>query len=256
MLEIDQISKAFDGVQAVDQATMGFDEGKITALIGPNGAGKTTVFNIVNGFLSPDEGEVYYKGDDLVGLKPWNIAQKGIGRLFQDIHLFDQMTVEENVRSAFPDQEGENVLRSVFNRRSVMEQERELTERTRELLQFVNLEEKATELAKDLSFGQQKLVAIARLLAADADVLLLDEPTAGVNPGLIDPLLDTIENLASEGKIVVVIEHNMDVVLEISDWAYFMDDGKVTSFGLPQDVLGDPEVRRAYMGLGKEVVNA
>lgn len=255
MLEIDQISKAFDGVQAVDHATMGFDQGKITALIGPNGAGKTTVFNVINGFLPPDDGAVYYEGENLVGLEPWDIAKKGIGRLFQDIHLFGQMTVEENVQSAFPDQKGESALRSVFSRWSVKEQERELAERTEELLRFVNLEEKANQLAEDLSYGQQKLVAIARLLAADADVLLLDEPTAGVNPGLIDRLLTMIENLAGEGKIVVIIEHNMDVVLDISDWAYFMDDGKVTSFGLPRDVLGDPEVRRAYMGLGEGVVN-
>ena len=255
VLELDHISKAFDGVQAVDRASMGFDRGKITALIGPNGAGKTTVFNVINGFLPPDEGSVYYKEDDLIGLAPWAVAQKGIGRLFQDVHLFDQMTVQENVQSAFPEQKGESALWSVFGRWAVSDQERTLTEKTEELLAFVDLEAKTDDLAEDLSFGQQKLVAIVRLLAADADVLLLDEPTAGVNPGLVDQLLDTIENLADEGKTVVIIEHNMDVVLEISDWVYFMDDGAVTAFGLPQDVLGDPEVRKSYMGLDDEVVS-
>jgi len=256
VLELDHISKAFDGVQAVDRASMGFDRGKVTALIGPNGAGKTTVFNVINGFLPPDEGSVYYQEEDLVGLTPWAVAQKGIGRLFQDVHLFSQMTVQENVQSAFPDQKGENALWSVFRRWKVRGQERKLDERAKELLTFVNLRAKADELAEDLSFGQQKLVAIARLLAADEDVLLLDEPTAGVNPELVDRLLDTIQDLADEGKTVIVIEHNMDVVLEISDWVYFMDDGEVTSFGLPRDVLGDPEVRKAYMGLDEEVTSA
>jgi len=256
VLELDHISKAFDGVQAVDRASMGFDRGKVTALIGPNGAGKTTVFNVINGFLPPDAGSVYYKEEDLIGLPPWAVAQKGVGRLFQDVHLFDQMTVEENVQSAFPGQKGESALWSVFGRWAVRKQERELNEKTQELLASVNLEAKAEELAEDLSFGQQKLVAIARLLAADADVLLLDEPTAGVNPGLVDRLLSTIESLADEGKTIVVIEHNMDVVLEISDWVYFMDDGEVTSFGLPRDVLGDPEVRKAYMGFEEEEVSA
>jgi len=254
-IEIDHISKAFDGVQAVDGATMGFDWGKITALIGPNGAGKTTVFNVVNGFLPPDEGAVYYEDENVVGLKPWAIAQKGIGRLFQDVHLFAKMTVRENVLTAFPEQKGESVLHSVFARWGVTRQERALTERAEELLAFVDLADKADELAEDLSFGQQKLAALARLLAADTDVLLLDEPTAGVNPGLVDRLLGTIEDLADEGKTVIVIEHNMDVVLEISDWVYFMDDGAVTSFGLPRDVLGDPDVRKAYMGLDEEVVS-
>lgn len=256
VLKVDHISKSFDGVQAVDGATMGFDRGKITALIGPNGAGKTTLFNVVNGLLPPDEGAVYYEGKNLIGLKPWAVARKGIGRLFQDVHLFDKMTVRANVLSAFPEQRGESILRSVFARWNVARQERALTEQAEELLAFVDLADKADELAKDLSFGQQKLVALARLLAADTEVLLLDEPTAGVNPGLMDRLLGTIEDLADDGKTVVIIEHNMDVVMQIADQVYFMDDGTVESSGLPEDILGDPEVRKAYIGLDISLASA
>lgn len=255
-LKVDQISKAFDGVQAVDQATMEFERSAVTALIGPNGAGKTTVFNIISGFLSPDNGKVFYEGENIADLKPWKIAQKGVGRIFQDVRLFNQMTVQENVQSAFSGQKGESVLRSVFTRWKVREQERELSEKVKDLLAFVDLDGSADKLAEELSFGQQKLVAIARLLAADADVLLLDEPTAGVNPSLVDRLLDTIERLADDGKTVVLIEHDMDVVSAVSDCVYFMDDGAVTSSGGVREVLGDPEVRKAYMGLDRNIAGA
>jgi ABC-type branched-subunit amino acid transport system ATPase component len=138
---------------------------------------------------------------------------------------------------------------SVIARWKVTEEEHSLSEQTMRLLEFVGLADQAQELAENLSYGQQKLLAIARLLAADADVLLLDEPTAGVNPQMVGTLLDVIRRLAAEGKTVVVIEHNMNVVIEIADWVYFMDEGQVVSFGLPSDVLGDPEVRAAYIGL-------
>ena len=249
ILELKHITKTFGGVHAVDSASLGFEQGKVTALIGPNGAGKTTVFNCISGFLTPDTGTVTYRGDDVTGLNAWQIAQRGIGRLFQDVRLFYKMTVLDNVMAAFPDQQGERVWRSVFIRWKVNGQERVLTDRAVELLEFVGLSDKADSLGEDLSFGQQKLVALARLLAADADVLLLDEPVAGVNPGLAETLLATIRRLAVQGKTVVVIEHNMNAVLDVADWAYFMDDGALTSSGLPQDVLADPKVRAAYMGL-------
>lgn len=249
ILELKNISKFFGGVKAVNKVSLGFESGKITGLIGPNGAGKTTVFNLISGFIRPDEGEIFYKGKNITGLPPWNIAQTGVGRLFQDVHAFQRMTVLDNVITGVKKQKGGNPFISVLAPWKVIKEERHLTDKAMELLDFVGLADKANDLAENLSYGQQKLLSIARVLAADADVLLLDEPTAGVNPKMISALLDVIRKIAKDGKTVVVIEHNMNVVIEIADWVYFMDEGQVISFGLPNEVLGDPEVRAAYIGI-------
>lgn len=249
ILELKNLTKTFGGVKAVDNVSLGFEEGRITALIGPNGAGKTTLFNLISGFLKPDNGEIYYKGRNIVGLFPWQIANMGIGRLFQDVRVFARMSVLDNVLSAFKGQRGESVFFSVLARWRVKEEERALRERAMDILDFVGLAKEAKELAENLSYGQQKLLSIARLLANEAELLLLDEPTAGVNPQMVGYLLDLIKRLAKEGKTVVVIEHNMNVVLEIANWVYFMDEGQIVSFGLPEDVLGDINVRKSYIGL-------
>jgi len=248
-LELMNISKAFGGIKAVDSLSVGFNPGKITGLIGPNGAGKTTVFNLISGFLRPDEGEITYKEKNIEGFKPWQIAQSGIGRLFQDVHIFDRMPAYENIMTAFNNQKGENPLNSVFTRWLVKKQEKRLREKANQLLEMVGLQDKAWELAENLSFGQQKLLSIARLLAAESDVLLLDEPTAGVNPQMFGVIKEVIRKIAREGKIVAVIEHNMNVIMEIADFVYFMDNGQMVSFGKPNEVLGDPEVRKAYIGI-------
>jgi len=249
VLELKDVTKSFGGVRALEHLSLGFDQGKITALIGPNGAGKTTLFNIISGFLRPDGGTIHYKDTNLTKLPPWCIALEGIGRLFQDVRVFNRMRVKDNIMTAFKRQKGENPLLSIIARSKVSEQEYKFASRVMEFLAFVNLADKADELAENLSYGQQKLLAIARLLAADAEVLLLDEPTAGVSPQVVGSILEVIRNLASEGKVVVVIEHNMNVVIEIADWVYFIDEGQVISFGLPGEVLEDPEIRAAYIGL-------
>ena len=248
-LELIDVSKSFDGLKAVDQVSIGLQKGKITALIGPNGAGKTTIFNLISGFIKPDMGQILYRGQNIVGLSPWEIASLGIGRLFQDVRVFSRLTVLDNVLAAFKGQKGEKVMVAILERGKVLSEEARNKEKALELLRFVGLAEKASDLAENLSYGQQKLLSIARLLAAEADVLLLDEPTAGVNPAMIGQILKVARTLAEQGKTVVIIEHNMNVVVEVADWVYFMDDGQIVSFGLPKDVLGDPEVRRAYIGL-------
>ena len=249
ILELRGVTKAFGGLRAADGINMGFEQGRITGLIGPNGAGKTTIFNIMSGFLRADEGEVCCRGRDITGYTPWRIAQLGIGRAFQDVHLFSRMTAMDNVLVAFRGQTGENPLMSVFGRWKTVARDKTCRERATALLDFVGLGEKAGDLAEDLSYGQQKLLSIARLLAADADILLLDEPTAGVNPRMIDSLLDVIKRMAADGKTVVFIEHNMNVVIEIADWVYFLNEGQVDAFGTPGEVLGDAEVRKAYIGV-------
>jgi len=248
-LELNNVTKIFGGVRAVDRISLGFEQGKVTALIGPNGAGKTTVFNLINGFIRPDEGAITFKGKNLVGLKPWEIAQLGIGRLFQDVRLFQRLKVVDNVMAAFNRYNREGVLFSLIMPWKVAVQERKLRERALALLEFVGLAGDAEKLADNLSYGQQKLLAIVRLLANDSNVLLLDEPTAGVNPLMLKSILEVIRKLGREGKTVVVIEHNLNVIIEVADWVYFMSNGQITSFGLPQDVLGDPEVRRTYIGI-------
>jgi ABC-type branched-subunit amino acid transport system ATPase component len=249
IIELSNVSKSFDGIKAVDNVSIGFDKSKITALIGPNGAGKTTVFNLISGFLRPDKGTILLGGRNIATDRPWRIASKGIGRLFQDVRVFDRMTVAQNVLAAFHHQSGENIWRAILTRRAIARQESDLGLETLRFLEFVGLAQKANDLAESLSYGQQKLLAIARLLAAGAQVFLLDEPTAGINPGMVSNILSVIKSLTVQGKTVIVIEHNMNVILEIAHWIYFMDEGQVISFGLPRDVLGDPEIRRAYMGL-------
>lgn len=249
ILELKNITKVFDGIRAVDDVSLGFEMGKITALVGPNGAGKTTVFNLISGFIQPDSGEIYYKGKNIVGLPPWKIANLGIGRLFQDVRVFKRMKVLDNVMSAFKNQKGENFFYSLIMRWKLEKEESLYRDRALQLLDFVGLLDKKDDIAENLSYGQQKLLSIARLLAADAELLLLDEPTAGVNPQMIKKLLEVIRNLAEKGKTIVIIEHNMNVVIEIANWVYFMDNGQIISFGLPQDVLGDAEIRKLYIGI-------
>ena len=248
LLELNQVSKKFGGVKAVRDLTVEFKQGKLTALIGPNGAGKTTAFNLIGGLLRPDAGSVTFNGTRLLGKKPWHIASLGIGRLFQDVRLFRKMTVLENVMTAFQQQEGESLWRVMLAPWTEFKPEAERKDRAMSLLEKVGLTEKAESLAENLSYGQQKLVAIARLLAADAKLLLLDEPTAGVNPAMIRTLLTTIRQLAAEGRTIIFVEHNMEVVRELADWVIFMSAGRMMKAGKPHDVLADPNVRAAYVG--------
>ena len=248
IFEFQKVSKSFGGVEAVQDLNVAFERGKITALIGPNGAGKTTAFNMMSGLLYPDSGSMLLNNRKLYGLKPWDIAALGVGRLFQDVRLFRKMTVLENVMTAFQHQAGESLWRVLSMPWTLFKQEASLKNRAMQLLEKVSLTEKAESLAENLSYGQQKLVAIARLLAADAKLLLLDEPTAGVNPVMIRQLLTTIKQLVADGRTVVFIEHNMEVVRSLAEHAIFMSAGKILKSGSPEDVFADSNVRAAYIG--------
>lgn len=249
ILELENVTKTFDGICAINRVSLGFEQGKITGLIGPNGAGKTTLFNLICGFLRPNQGQIRFSAKSIIGIPAWRIAELGIGRLFQDVRVFRRMTVLDNILVAFRKQAGENPMMSIIGRWKVNEEERLLVERAGSLLDFVELSNKVNSLAEELSYGQQKLLSIARLLAADAKVLLLDEPTAGISPYRVGALLSVIRRMAAEGKTVVIIEHNLNIMVEIADWLYFIDEGQVASFGTPTEVLSDPEVRAAYVGL-------
>ena len=247
-IECRELVKVFDGVHAVDGVSASFEPGRIKALIGPNGAGKTTLFHLMAGSLHPDTGEVLYGGIPIQRRTSWERARMGIGRLFQDVRVFKAMTVEENVLVAFPAW-GEDPVTPIFQRARLRIDEAERHDRVHELLQLVGLEGSSKTDADLLSFGQQKLLAIARLLAAGATTLLLDEPTAGVDPGMLQRLTTRIRGLAADGCTIVLIEHNMNVVTELADWVYFLDEGQIVAVGLPEEVLGDPTVRALYLGL-------
>jgi len=249
ILELNNITKTFGGIRAVDSITIGFKKSKITGLIGPNGAGKTTLFNLINGFFKPDFGIIRYKNIRIDSKPPWKIAKLGIGRLFQDVRVFGKLTVLENVLLANINEMGESPFTLLLNLKEVKRQEKENIEKAKHWINFVGLSNKENSPAESLSFGQQKLLAIARLLAGNYEVLLLDEPTAGVNPALIKSILKIFLKMIEYGKTIIFIEHNMNVILEIADWVYFLDEGKVTAFGSPSDVLENPEVRKTYLGL-------
>lgn len=248
-LECRNLIKTFDGLRAVDDVSLEFEAGKTTALIGPNGAGKTTLFHLITGALRCDAGRILLRGERIDGLAPWQTARKGIGRLFQDIRVFRNLTVLENAMSGFKSQLGENPLLSIVRRSAVARQELLLSSEARNWLNTVGLASYTSNLAEELSYGQQKLLALARLFATGSDVLLLDEPTAGINPHTMKKILALIQQQTEAGKTVVIIEHNMNVVIEIADWVYFMDEGQVSAFGLPNEVLGDSSIRATYLGL-------
>ncbi len=251
-VETDNLNKRFGGVVALEEVTMDFSPSTVTAIIGPNGAGKTTLFNVMAGFLKPDSGSVNLMSDqadsgpkhsqdrnqatDIVGLAPHQIAARGIG-----------VSALENVAVGVKNQAGEKPVNCFFRRSVVRREEKDVMEKSGCLLEYVGLSDKSHLLAEQLSYGQQKLVALARLLAGDARVLLLDEPTSGVHPDMIDKLLDLIQRLADDdGRTVVMIEHNLNVVKRVGDWVYLMAGGRIEVFGKAQEVLRDSTLQEIF----------
>ena len=262
-VETDSLNKRFGGVVALENVTLDFPAGTVTAVIGPNGAGKTTLFNVMAGFLKPDSGSVLLFNDEqngslakstgtnhctnIVGFKPHEIANKGVGVLFQDVRVFKKMSALENVAAGVKNQQGENPLKSLFCPRRIHSQENTVMTKARDLLNYVGLLDKSHLLAEQLSYGQQKLLAIARLLAGDAKVLLLDEPTSGVHPDMIEKLIDLIQGMAySQQRVVVMIEHNLNIVKRLGDWVYLMAHGRVEVFGKATEVLRDSTLREMF----------
>lgn len=250
MLKIKNVSKHLNGVRIVNDVTAGFSPGKITALIGPNGAGKTTLFNLIAGELKPDSGKVTYRGTEITRLAPYKIAQQGVGRLFQDVRLFENLTVFQNVASACYREASETPWYPFFNWKALKEKKKNVIEEVDYWLHFVGLLGAKNDPAAALSYGQQKLLAIARLLARGVNVFLLDEPTAGLNSVMIKKVLELFENIVKQDtdKILILVEHDMNVIKEVANWVYFMHDGKITFFGMTDHVLGDKEVREIYLG--------
>lgn len=250
ILKIDNLNKSFGGVAAIQSITLDIPQGRIVSLIGPNGAGKTTLFNVINGFIPPDHGHISYNSHPITHKKPWQIARLGIGRLFQDLRVLPKLTVLENVMIAFKDQPGENPIFSLFRPFKTYQIHKSLQAKAHEWLDFVGLSEHIKKPAENLSYGQQKLLVIARLLTFEADLLLLDEPASGVHPKMLVHIGDFIRKLVSEfGKTVLIIEHILSFVRDISDTVHLLDDGQLISSGKPDDVLKNGDMRRAYLGI-------
>ncbi len=246
LIEADGISKAFGGLQALSECSLSVPKGSIAGLIGPNGSGKTTLFNIMTGYERCNAGEVRFDGVPLTGATPERVFDLGIGRTFQITRLFFRMTVLENILVATQRHEG--WLRSVARRAgSTAERARAL-----EMLEFVGLAGLAGSPAGTLSYGQRKLLELASLLVADPAVLLLDEPTAGVNPGLIEQLTERIRELNRAGKTFLVVEHNMEFVMGLCHEVTVLHQGRTLVSGSPDQVRTDPAVLDAYLGGGDD----
>jgi len=246
ILEGKNLTKNFDGIKALDDLSFSIEENKIISLIGPNGSGKTTLFNIITGFLEPDNGEVYYKGKPILEEPPHHIANLGIGRTFQNLRLLQKITVLDNVLLAFKDQSGESFFGVYFSLKNKKEQEIN-REKALTLIEFVGLSEKAEDLAENLSYGQQKLLTLACCIAMDADLLLLDEPVAGLSSVMIDRMFGLMKELKKQGKTIFFIEHNLKVVTEVSDKVIVIDEGKKIAEGEPRIVIENPKVIEAYL---------
>lgn len=247
----------FGGIVAVDGCSLIVETGTITGLIGPNGAGKTTLFDIMTGFLAPSDGQVLLDGRDVTGLSPHRLFDLGLMRTFQIPHVFDRMSVLENLMVVPAGQDGESLATSWFGWSRVKRQERAIRRRADEVLDFLSLGDLRDELAGHLSGGQKKLLELGRTLMAECKTVLLDEPGAGVNRTLLSALVDRIARMNSElGITFCVIEHDMDLIARLCDPVIVMAEGKVLTQGGFEDVRRDREVLDAYLGGGTAVAEA
>jgi branched-chain amino acid transport system ATP-binding protein len=247
VLVANAVQRNFGGLTAVDVEHVEIQRGVITALIGPNGAGKTTFFNLLTGFDKPDCGDWTFNGRRLSGTPAYKVARLGMVRTFQLTKALSRLTVMENMRLGATGQRGERLWNALLPS-SWRVQEREITDRAYELLDRFQLAEKADDFAGSLSGGQRKLLEMARALMVEPELVMLDEPMAGVNPALKQTLLQHVKSLRDEGMTVLFVEHDMDMVRDISDWVVVMAQGEVIAEGPPEAVMGDPRVIDAYLG--------
>ncbi len=247
ILIADGMQRNFGGLAAVDVAHLEIPRHAITALIGPNGAGKTTLFNLLSGFDTPTAGHWSFDGHQIEGLRAYRIAQLGMVRTFQLTKALNGLTVLENMLLAARDQTGESLV-GAFRPRKWRRQDAEHRTRAMDLLHRFKLDSKADDFAATLSGGQKKLLEMARSLMVEPSLVMLDEPMAGVNPALVESLLEHVQGLRDEGRTVLFVEHDMDVVMTISDWVVCMAEGSVIAEGTPESVAANAEVIDAYLG--------
>jgi ABC-type branched-subunit amino acid transport system ATPase component len=248
LLEVRGLVKHFLGVTAVDRVDLAVEPGELVSLIGPNGSGKTTLFNCVTGYLAADGGRVLFRGHDLTSAPPHRVVRLGVARTFQQVSVFPRLSALENLLVFLQQHQEEHLLARLVRTRRVRRLEAEAIERARRLLDLVGLAGKADAAAGSLSYGQRKLLAFAAALMPDPELLLLDEPAAAVNPTMINQMKDHILALHREGRTVVLVEHNMDVVMDISQRVVVLDHGQKIAEGPPEAIRRDPRVIEAYFG--------
>lgn len=249
LLKVDNVSKVFGGLKAVSNFNIHIDNGELIGLIGPNGAGKTTAFNLLTGVYQPTTGSIDFDGKSVVGLKPYDITKRGIARTFQNIRLFSELSVLDNVKIAYDLHVKYNMLESIFRVGRYVKTEKEIEAKSRDLLKIFKLDDKADEIAKNLPYGAQRRLEIARALATHPKLLLLDEPAAGMNPQETQELMNMIRWIRKEfGLSILLIEHDMSLVMGICERIYVLEYGSIIASGTPSEIQNNPEVIRAYLG--------
>jgi len=252
VIKIDQVSKAFGGIHAVENVSFEIAAGRITGLIGPNGAGKSTLFNLVAGLIRPDRGRITLQGEDITGRRPHELFHRGLVRTFQIPHEFSRMTVRENLMVVPAGQAGENLIQAWFRWGRVRREDRRILEQVDEVLDFLEIGHVADELAGNLSGGQKKLLDLGRTMMTPARAVLLDEPGAGVNRTLLGKVSGAIQRLNGErGYTFCLIEHDMDLISELCDPVHVMANGALIASGPMHDIRQNDHVREAYLGGGK-----
>lgn len=240
LLEIANLTKSFDGVKAVEDVSLNLREGIITTLVGPNGAGKTTLFNLITGHLRPTSGDIRWRGESIVGAAPWKIARLGVARTFQDLRLFSQMTVFENVLTVME--------RSAWFWQSEAGSGTERHLGVHEILEATGLLHKAGVRANDLAYAERKFLSMARIMATKAKIWLLDEPASGLDPRSYERFVALLRSEVRRGITICIIEHNLEIVVSISDRISFLDQGRLLADGEPEEILGNPELSSIYFG--------
>ena len=248
LLEVRGLVKQFLGVTALDGVDFSIERGELVSLIGPNGSGKTTLFNCVTGYLVPDGGRVLFRARDVTRAAPHRMARLGLGRTFQQVSVFGRLTALENLLVFLQQHQEEHVIGRLFRTSRLRRLEAQAVDRARMLLDLVGLGARAEAPAASLSYGQRKLLAFAAALMPDPELLLLDEPAAAVNPTMINQMKEHIRALHRQGKTVLLVEHNMDVVMDISERVVVLDHGQKIAEGPPEAIRRDPQVIEAYFG--------
>ncbi len=244
MLEIKDLKKHFGGVKAVNNCSFDIEENQITALIGPNGSGKSTIFNLISGVIEEDSGKIFYDEKDITNFSPEQVSNEGISRLFQKSQLFNNLTVKENLLLSM-DNEDTKFWKNLFKKNKIT---KEKEARVTEKLKLVEMESFANTIGREMSFGQKRLVEIARAILNPHELLMLDEPVAGVNPKLRKKISELLLDLKKEGATILLIEHDMNFALNLSDKVITLDKGKVIAKGTPKRIKNNKEVLEAYLG--------